>query len=282
MRQLNGGRLRQQPGGHGLQRPLLIDRATSPMNGDQGHPAGSEVPARPSQCPSVLTQPSQPSPGCGMVTLSSGSEGSTAQVGFPTLDLFATHLNAKLPLYCSLIPDPQSALEDAFRHPWNNLDTYAFPPFHLVGRVVARVKETPDLSMTLVAPLWPEKAWFADLLLLLTQPPLALLLWDRLLRQPHFHRSHGGIHTLNLHAWHLSSVSSESRAFRETVRARCPNAPGSPLRACTSRNGSFCNWCRRRGKTPIDASVPDSGLSHSLAERQGFLLVGSQGLPHCN
>ena len=120
--------------------------------------------------------------------------------GSPTLDLFATHLNAKLPLYCSLIPDPQAALEDAFRHPWNNLDTYAFPTFHLVGRVVARVKETPDLSMTLVVPLWPEKAWFTDLLLLLTQPPLTLPLWDRLLRQPHFHRFHGGVHALNLHA----------------------------------------------------------------------------------
>ena len=48
--------------------------------------------------------------------------------GSPTLDLFATHLDAKLPLYCSLIPDPQALFEDAFRHPWNDLDTYAFPP----------------------------------------------------------------------------------------------------------------------------------------------------------
>ena len=83
VRQLNGGRLRQQAGGHSLQRPLLIDRATSPMDGDQGHPAGSEVPARPSQHPSGPAQPPQPSPGCGMVTPSSGSERSTAQVGFP-------------------------------------------------------------------------------------------------------------------------------------------------------------------------------------------------------
>ena len=98
--------------------------------------------------------------------------------GSPLLDLFATHLNAKLPLYCSLVPDPQAVLEDAFRHPWNDLDTYAFPPFHLVERVVARVRETPNLSMTLVAPLFPEKVWFADHLLLLTQPPLALPLWD--------------------------------------------------------------------------------------------------------
>ena len=75
--------------------------------------------------------------------------------GSPTLDLFATHLNAKLPLYCSLIPDPQALFEDAFRHPWNDLDTYAFPQFHLVERVVARVRDTPYLSVTLVAPLWP-------------------------------------------------------------------------------------------------------------------------------
>ena len=93
--------------------------------------------------------------------------------GSPTLDLFATHLNTKLPLYCSLIPDPQGRLRGRLLSPWDNLDTYAFPPFHLVERVVARVRETPNISMTLVAPLWPEKAWFAELLPLLTQPPPA-------------------------------------------------------------------------------------------------------------
>ena len=29
--------------------------------------------------------------------------------GSPSIDLFATSLNAKLPLYCSLVPDPQSS-----------------------------------------------------------------------------------------------------------------------------------------------------------------------------
>ena len=59
--------------------------------------------------------------------------------GNPSIDLFATCLNAKLPLYCSLVPDPQAVFEDAFRHPWDDLDLYAFPPFALVGRVIARV-----------------------------------------------------------------------------------------------------------------------------------------------
>ena len=121
--------------------------------------------------------------------------------GNPSIDLFATCLNAKLPLYCSLVPDPRAVFEDAFRHPWDDLDLYAFPPFPLIDRVVARVQESSHVAMTLVAPLWPEKEWFADLLLLLTQPPLTLPWWDSLLRQPHCNLFHQGVHELNLHAW---------------------------------------------------------------------------------
>ena len=153
--------------------------------------------------------------------------------GNPSIDLFATNLNAKLPLYCLLVPDPQAVFEDAFRHPWDDLDLYAFPPFPLVGRVIARVRE----SLTLVAPLWPEKEWFADLLLLLTQPPLALPWWDSLLRQPHCNLFHQGVHMLNLHAWRLSSVTSESRAFRVGLLESCQGVSDPPPRASTSRGG---------------------------------------------
>ena len=65
--------------------------------------------------------------------------------GSPSIDLFTTSLSAKLPLYCSLISDPQAVFEDAFRHPWDNLDLYTFPPSPLVRRVVARVREIPNL-----------------------------------------------------------------------------------------------------------------------------------------
>ena len=57
--------------------------------------------------------------------------------GSLSIGLFATSYNAKLPLYCSPVPDPQAVFENAFRHPWDNLDLYVFPPFPLVGRVVA-------------------------------------------------------------------------------------------------------------------------------------------------
>ena len=157
--------------------------------------------------------------------------------GNPSIDLFATCLNAKLPLYCSLVPDPQAVFEDAFRHPWDDLDLYAFPPFALVGRVIARVQQSSRVAMTLVAPLWPEKEWFADLLLLLTQPPLALPCWDELLRQPHCSLFHQGVHALRLHAWRLSSDTTESRAFQEELLESCQGSSGSPPLDCTSRDG---------------------------------------------
>ena len=91
--------------------------------------------------------------------------------------------------------------------------------------------------MTLVAPIWPEKEWFADLLVLLTQPPLALPWWDSLLRQPHCNLFHQGVHALNLHAWRLSSVISESRAFQEELLECCQVASDPPPHDYTSRDG---------------------------------------------
>ena len=173
--------------------------------------------------------------------------------GSPLLGLFVTSLNAKLPLYCSLVPDPRAVFKDAFWHPWDNLDVYAFPPFPLVGRVVARVRDPPNLSMTLVAPLWPEEEWFTDLLLLLTQPSLALPWWNTLLRQPHFNHFHQGVHALNLHAWRLS----KSRAFHEDLLLRCLAASGHPLpRLYQAKWMLFCGWCRGRGVAPDNATVP--------------------------
>ena len=194
--------------------------------------------------------------------------------GSPLNELLATSLNVKLPLYCLLVPDPQAVFEDAFRHPWDDLDVYAFPPFPLIGRVVSRVRESSRLAMTLVTPLWPEKEWFTDLLLLLIQPPLALPWWDSLLRQPHCNLFHQGIHALNLQTRRVSSITSESRAFARVLLG-C-------LRSSTSRLYQlrwqiFCGWCRERGVAPVNATVPvvmdilihlrhDKGLSVSAVK----------------
>ena len=77
--------------------------------------------------------------------------------GSPSIDLFATSLNAKLPLYCSLVPEPQAVFEDAFRHPWDDLDVYEFPPFPLVERVVAQVRDSQSLHDSGRPPLAGER-----------------------------------------------------------------------------------------------------------------------------
>ena len=192
--------------------------------------------------------------------------------GNPSIDLFATCLNAKLPLYCSLVPDPQAVFEDAFRHPWDDLGLYAFPPFPLVGRVIARVRESSRVAMTLVASLWPEKEWFADLLFLLTQPPLALPWWDSLLRQPHCNLFHQGVHVLSLHEWQLSSVTSESRAFREGLLESCQGVSDIHLSIVPVEMADHLWLVSWKGRCSSQRHCSSSrGLSNTLTPRQGFV-----------
>ena len=198
--------------------------------------------------------------------------------GNPSIDLFATCLNAKLPLYCSLVPDPQAVFEDAFRHPWNDLDLYAFPPFALVGRVIARVQQSSRVAMTLVAPLWPEKEWFADLLLLLTQPPLGSTLLGQAAsaarlqpvpsRRPRAEPSR--VATLKRHYRKSGFSGRAARVLSGVLRE-------SSSRLYQSRWKIFCGWCRGRSVAPVNASVPvvvdflihlrqDKGLSVSAVK----------------
>ena len=59
--------------------------------------------------------------------------------GTPMVDLFATALNRRLPVYCSPVPDPMAWHVDAFTAPWDHLEAYAFPPFPVLRLVLNRV-----------------------------------------------------------------------------------------------------------------------------------------------
>ena len=84
-------------------------------------------------------------------------------------DLFATSLNHRLPVYFSPMIDPQSAGTDAMLQSWDGLQAYAFPPFGLIPRVLAKVRRSQGLELTLVAPFWPQHPWFLELLELLLE-----------------------------------------------------------------------------------------------------------------
>ena len=198
--------------------------------------------------------------------------------GNPSIDLFATCLNAKLPLYCSLVPDPQAVFEDAFRHPWDDLDLYAFPPFALVGRVIARVQQSSRVAMTLVAPSGQRRSGSQTCCFLLTQPPLGSSLLGQAAsaaplqpvpsRRPRAEPSR--VATLKRHYRKSGFSGRAARVLSGVLRE-------SSSRLYQSRWKIFCGWCRGRSVAPVNASVPvvvdflihlrqDKGLSVSAVK----------------
>ena len=197
--------------------------------------------------------------------------------GNPSVDLFVTCLNAKLPLYCSLVPDPQAVLQDAFLHPWDDLDLYAFPLFPLVGRVIARVRESSRVAMTGRASLAREgvvrklatstdpTSFHPDLV---GQPAPAAPLQPLPPRHPHVKPSR--VATLKRHFRKSGFLGRAARVLSGCLRE-------SSSRLYQSRWQIFCCCCRGRGVAPVNATIPvvvdflihlrlDKGLSISAVK----------------
>ena len=74
------------------------------------------------------------------------------------IDLFSTSLTARLPVFFA------PAGVDAFLQPWDNLQAYAFPPIAIIKRVLLKLRASHNCDLTLIAPFWPQREWFPDLL----------------------------------------------------------------------------------------------------------------------
>jgi len=146
--------------------------------------------------------------------------------GPPTVDLFASRLNFKLPLYVSLVPDARACAQDALSLDWSGMDAFAFPPFNLLATVLRKVAQSNCL-VTLVAPLWPQRSWYNQLLSLLVEIPRVLPLRSDLLSQHRGHTLHQNVECLHLHAWRLSGDLWRREAFlqKQPVSSQGPNDP---------------------------------------------------------
>ena len=122
-----------------------------------------------------------------------------------SIDLFATSLNHRCIPYFSPFHDPNSIGTDALLQLWNGWQAYAFPPYALIPAVLKKLRSSSGVLLTIIAPYWPQRPWFPELLELVVDWPVALPLDKDLLSQPHFHRQHLGLSRLALHAWRLSS-----------------------------------------------------------------------------
>ena len=75
----------------------------------------------------------------------------------PSIDLVASRLNKQFPIFCSWKQDPNAWKIDAFSFPWIQKGLYAFPPFCLVGKVLAKVIQEKSQNLVLVIPWWPSQ-----------------------------------------------------------------------------------------------------------------------------
>lgn len=87
---------------------------------------------------------------------------------------------------------------DALAHSWLwGLCKYVFPPESLLAKALYKVQEDEE-SILLVAPYWPNRNWFPELMLLTTTPP-----WQIPLRKDLQHVMAPTPDLWNLHEWSL-------------------------------------------------------------------------------
>ena len=134
----------------------------------------------------------------------------------PMIDLFATHLNNKLPLYYSPVPDQQALGVDSLSHSWDNIIAYAYPPPALIPKVLEKI-QTEKCTVILIAPAWPSRQWYPKLLNLLTDFPRKIRSTRKLLKQPISNIFHQNPEFLQLHAWKLSGNVCEQKDFQKKL-----------------------------------------------------------------
>ena len=172
----------------------------------------------------------------------------------PNLDMFATALNHKLPVYVSPTPDPEAWEVDALSIPWQDLNGYAFPPVAILPRVIQKM-HTYQCIMIVIAPGWPSMPWFWDLVDLAIHPPLRLPLWGKLLKQSHMQVFHNSLEYLNLHAWCLDPRSTSHLGFQKRWKTELEHLNASHLGPSISQGGPYLgngvNRIRWMSQTPL-------------------------------
>ncbi len=85
------------------------------------------------------------------------------------------------------------------------LRKYAFPPVSLLEQTLCKVREEEE-QILLVAPYWPTRTWFPELMLLVTAPPWQIPLRKDLLTQRRGTLWHPRPDLWKLHVWSLDGT----------------------------------------------------------------------------
>ena len=160
----------------------------------------------------------------------------TAMLFQPSIDLFASHRSAQLPRFVSRLPDRGAEAVDAFSIPWSGDTLYLFPPPTLVRQVLRKLTADCTGQAILVAPGWPQRPWFPQILQLVFMTPIWLDCPEAVRGLPR--KDAHKLPNLNpLIAWPLSTSISKRKAFLRTcepfygtqsdlARLKCTTLPG--------------------------------------------------------
>ena len=97
------------------------------------------------------------------------------QLGKPEIDLFASRLNSKCDKYGSYKTNAGAYHVNAFSLCWLNLISYIFPPFSIVGRVLAKLAQYQVTALVLV-PCLQTQLWFPQFVWLVKPGTTPLLI----------------------------------------------------------------------------------------------------------
>ena len=87
------------------------------------------------------------------------------------MDLFASRLNAQLPVFVSYQPDPEAKQFIAFAILWRDIRFYAFPPFAAIEKMLYKIVLDVATGI-IVVPNWSIQPWFSLLMMLLKDIPI--------------------------------------------------------------------------------------------------------------
>uniref|UniRef100_UPI003AAC7FDB uncharacterized protein n=1 Tax=Centroberyx gerrardi TaxID=166262 RepID=UPI003AAC7FDB len=122
--------------------------------------------------------------------------------GRATVNLFASRENAHCPMFFSLQDGSAPLGLDALAHQWPQTLLYVLPPVALIQTTLELVR-IGRLTMILIAPRWPKKAWFTEIMSLLNGRPWRFPMCRDLLSQAQGQIWHPRPEIWDLWAWPL-------------------------------------------------------------------------------
>ncbi|CAC5399049.1 unnamed protein product [Mytilus coruscus] len=182
-----------------------------------------------------------------------------AMWGEPTIDLFASVHNHKRPVFCTWLTHPSALAVDALSISWEKMWAYAFPPICLIPKVLKHMSQF-NCRLILIAPMWPRRHWYTELLPKSFASAIKLPTRQNLLYQPNTTIYHPNPRSVQADSLALSTTISEIKGFsretRKLLRASWRSGTQQYIYyACKFKR--FNSLCSEREQDPYAATLAE-------------------------